>query len=101
MDQHDEVLENNFYLLPNYPNPFNPTTSISYMLEKSCDVNIEIYNTLGVKIKTLVQKPQPAGKNTITWNGTDNWGKQVASGIYFVYFQASTYKQTQKMILMR
>jgi len=101
IDQHDEILEKRFYLFPNYPNPFNPTTNISYIIEKPCDVNIDICNTLCQKIKTLVHKPQPAGKNTITWNGTDDWGNKVASGIYFVNFRAGSYQKIQKMILMR
>ncbi|MFQ5708483.1 MAG: FlgD immunoglobulin-like domain containing protein, partial [bacterium] len=80
-----------FVLLRNYPNPFNPETTIRYQLPKSGHVKLEIYNTLGQKILTLVNQQQPAGNYQVTWDGRDNSGKQVASGIYLYQLKSGEF----------
>src|SRR5690554_1429227 len=85
----------------NYPNPFNPETTISYSVEKAGNVTIEVYNMLGQKVKTLVNDTQTPGNHTVVWNGTDNNGKSVSSGVYFYRMKNGTYSKTNKMILMK
>ena len=88
-------------LYVNYPNPFNPTTNLKYSLAKDADVSLIVYNMLGQEIKTLVKEKQAAGYHTIQWDGTDEAGQQVTSGIYFYTFKADGMIKTQKMILMK
>jgi flagellar hook assembly protein FlgD len=85
----------------NYPNPFNPETTISFSLKESQFVNIDIYNILGQRVKTLVANEMNKGTHSLIWNGTDNGGRNVASGIYFYKMQAGKYSSTKKMILMK
>ena len=83
-------------LTQNYPNPFNPSTSIQYDLINDSPVNISIYNLLGQKIETLVNKIQHAGHHQIIWNAKD-----VSSGIYFYKINAGEYTETKKMVLLK
>lgn len=85
----------------NYPNPFNPSTTIEYILPKTTNVNVSIYNVKGQKIKTLVNKKQNAGKSTVFWNGFDNNGNTVGSGIYFYKIRTKSKTLTKKMILIK
>lgn len=78
-----------FILYQNYPNPFNPSTSIEYALAAPSRVTLEIYNVLGVKIATIIDLRQPAGFHVANWNGADESGRQVPSGVYFYRLQAS------------
>jgi hypothetical protein len=75
-------IPNSFCLYQNFPNPFNPLTQIEYDLPKSTEVSISLYNLQGQKIKTLVNEFKPAGRYVATWNGLDDTGKKVASGVY-------------------
>jgi hypothetical protein len=88
-------------LLGNYPNPFNPETTISFDLQKQSKVKIEIFNTRGQKVKTLVNEIRSAGHHTAHWSGKDEIGRNVTSGVYFYKMQAGTYSSTKKMILLR
>jgi hypothetical protein len=88
-------------LYDNYPNPFNPTTTLRYDLAKNTQVSLVIYNMLGQKIKTLVDAAKPAGYHSAAWDGTNDSGMKVASGIYFFEFKADGYAKTNKMILMK
>ena len=85
----------------NYPNPFNPTTTIRYALNTDEKVEIEIYNIKGQTVKTLVNEDQAAGYHSVVWNGKDNSNKQSASGIYFYKFKAGNIVSMKKMILMK
>ena len=85
-----------FALGQNYPNPFNPTTTIVYSIGKAGPVTISLYNTLGQKIKTLVDGQQLSGEYTITVDGSE-----LSSGIYFYSIDAGDFVQTKKMILMK
>ncbi|MFZ5518578.1 MAG: T9SS type A sorting domain-containing protein [Candidatus Zhuqueibacterota bacterium] len=90
-----------FELLQNYPNPFNPTTEITYSLPEAGLVKLTVYNLLGQKIKTLVDKTQLAGLHTIAWDGSDMFGKSVAGGVYFYEINAGTFKQVKKMLYLK
>jgi len=90
-----------FTLFGNSPNPFNPETEISYYLPKDGEVKIVIYNTLGQKIKILVDEFQKAGYRTAPWDGKDESGKAVASGVYFYKVQADKELQVRKMTLIK
>nr|HPR17163.1 FlgD immunoglobulin-like domain containing protein [Candidatus Cloacimonadota bacterium] len=85
----------------NYPNPFNPTTTIRFGLTTDENVNLVIYNTKGEKVKTLVNNELEAGYHNFVWNGLDDNGKQSASGVYFYKMQTEKYQSTKKMILMK
>ncbi len=93
-------------LLPNYPNPFNPETWIPYQLEKSTEVTISIYSGDGVLIRTLPLGYQPAGiyrsrDRAAYWDGTNEVGELVASGVYFYTLSAGDFKATRKMLIIK
>lgn len=94
-------IPNSYKLYNNYPNPFNPQTTIKYDLQKSGKVVIEIFNLLGQKIKTLVNEDKTAGSYTTTWNGTTDKGLYAASGIYFYRIKTENFSNTKKMLLIR
>jgi len=88
-------------LIGNYPNPFNPTTAISFNLKTTGNVELSIYNIKGQKVTTLVQANLLAGSHMVEWNGTDESGNNAASGIYFYSLHTNRYTSTKKMILMK
>jgi hypothetical protein len=90
-----------FELRQNYPNPFNPHTEIVYALPQDAQVRLTIYNSLGRKIATLVDKKQPVGTYRATWNGRDDQNQSVASGMYFYQLQAGNFNTTMKMVLVK
>lgn len=85
----------------NYPNPFNPVTTISFDIAQEGHVSLDIFNVKGQKVKTLVNDRMTAGSHTIQWNGTDDNNKKVGSGIYFYNMKSGKYTNTRKMILMK
>ncbi|MCK5052190.1 MAG: T9SS type A sorting domain-containing protein [Candidatus Cloacimonetes bacterium] len=86
----------------NYPNPFNPTTTISFSVaQTSSFVNVEIFNIKGQKVRQLVNEILPTGRHIAVWNGKDNNGKQAASGIYFYKMKSGDYQQSKKMLLLK
>ena len=92
-------------LMSIYPNPFNPETTISYSLKEDSKVSISIYNLKGQKVRSLVNGQIQAGYHTITWNGKDESGRNVSSGIYFAMFDAesrvSDYTSVKKIVLLK
>jgi len=88
-------------LFQNYPNPFNPETQIKYDLPVSGHVELTIYNILGQKVKVLVDEIQDAGHKSVMWDGKDDEGREVASGIYFYKITAESFKKTKKMVLLK
>ncbi|NQV19104.1 MAG: T9SS type A sorting domain-containing protein [Armatimonadetes bacterium] len=88
-------------LFGNYPNPFNPATTISFTLKEATEVKIDIYNITGQHVKTLLNVHLEADNHNIVWNGNDNEGRSVSSGIYFYKMQAGKYTSTKKMILLK
>jgi hypothetical protein len=90
-----------FALEQNYPNPFNPTTEIEFSIPKFQQVSLVVYDLLGRKVKTLLNDEQHAGQHRVTWNGMNEIGKSVASGVYFYQLKAGTMTQVRKMMLVR
>lgn len=90
------------YLAPNIPNPFNPSTAISYGLKEPARVELGIYNLKGQKVKSLVNTEQGSGAYRVVWNGNDDHNSPVGSGIYFCRIKIGTnWSKTQKMMLMK
>ena len=90
-----------FALEQNYPNPFNPETSIHFTVPKMSRVTLAIYDILGRKIRTLVNETKTAGSYNVTWNGKNNQGQPLASGLYFYKLQAGEFSATKKMMLLK
>ncbi|MBI4551415.1 MAG: T9SS type A sorting domain-containing protein [Candidatus Latescibacteria bacterium] len=90
-----------FELSQNTPNPFNPTTRIEYQLPRSVHVRLMIYNVQGQEVRRLVDVEQQVGVYRVEWNGLNDAGKPVASGIYLYRLQADEFTQTRKMMLVR
>jgi FlgD Ig-like domain len=97
----ESALPTKFALKQNAPNPFNPTTMVSYDLPKPANVRLEIFNVLGQRVKTLVDGYQEAGSKSVMWDGTDRSGSSVASGIYFYRIQAGENTATMKMMMLK
>jgi flagellar hook assembly protein FlgD len=85
----------------NYPNPFNPITTLSYDLPENSFVNITIYNLLGREVRTLVNQNQDAGFKSVIWNGSNSFGKPVSAGVYIYQIRAGKYVHTNKMLLLK
>ena len=85
----------------NYPNPFNPLTTISYDLPEDGFVNVTIYDILGRQVKTLVNGYQKAGYKSMKWNGTNDQGRMVSAGMYFYHLQSGKFSKVRKMILLK
>ncbi len=90
-----------YTLRQNYPNPFNPTTTISYDIPVAEKVTLRVFDMLGREVKTLVNDDQQAGNHTAVWDGTNNSGEMVASGMYVYKLQAGKTQISKKMTLMR
>jgi len=88
-------------LRQNYPNPFNPETTISFDMPKAGNVNLGVYNTKGQLVKTLVNGNLGNGRQSYVWNGTDEQGQPVSSGLYFYRLSANGQVETKKMMLMK
>jgi len=88
-------------LLENYPNPFNPSTTIRYELAAAADVQLVIYDVLGQKVRSLVNMRQPGGAYSVVWDGRNAQGAQVANGIYFYELQAGEFRALRKMMLAK
>lgn len=97
----DNVMNEAVVLKGNYPNPFNPSTSISFSIAKASPVELTIYNTKGQIVKTLIKENMTAGLHTIAWNGKDVKGNTAASGIYFIQLKSSNVVKTSKAILLK
>jgi flagellar hook assembly protein FlgD len=85
----------------NYPNPFNPITTLSYDLPENSFVNITIYNLLGREVRRLINQTQDAGFKSVIWNATNNQGNPVSAGLYLYQIRAGKYVQTKKMLLLK
>jgi hypothetical protein len=88
-------------LFENSPNPFNPTTAIRFALKETGPVNLAVYNSLGQKVRILADGPRSAGMHTVMWDGRDDAGRAVSSGVYFARMHAGKYEKTQKMLYAR
>ena len=96
-------LPQGFSLSQNFPNPFNSNTAISYQLSavRPLHTTLTIYNIAGQKVRTLVNGQKEAGSYRVCWNGRDDGGKPVASGVYIYRIQAGEFSQSRRMILLK
>ena len=85
----------------NYPNPFNPTTTILFNLAADTHVNLAVYDISGRLMNKLVDGPLAAGEHEIVWNGKNQDGVRVASGVYFYKLNADDYSATKKMVMVK
>jgi len=90
-----------YNLSQNYPNPFNPITTIPFEIKKPAQVKIEIYNILGQKVRTLLNRYTVTGAHSVTWDATDNYGNPVNTGIYYYQLKADGVMKRKKMILIK
>lgn len=98
----DALIPKEFELSQNFPNPFNPTTTIRFGLPSSGKVSLQVYDLLGRLVATLLdEEPKETGFHIVTWNGQDNHGRAVASGLYIYQIIAGDFSQTRKMILVK
>ena len=97
----DEGIPTEFALHENYPNPFNPTTTLRFDLPEVSDITLTIYNMLGQRVRTFNMQSTPAGYHTITWDATNDFGEQVGAGVYLYQLQAKDFVKTRKMVLLK
>jgi hypothetical protein len=90
-----------FRLKQNYPNPFNSETIIEYALPAESRTKITVYNILGQRVKTLLDRAQPAGRHDLTWDGKNENGDGVSSGVYFYRIEAGEFKNTKRMLFLK
>jgi hypothetical protein len=88
-------------LFQNYPNPFNPATTIRYSVAREGDVDLIVYNVKGQKVRTLVDSAQPAGSYSAVWDGRNDGGRSVSTGVYFYRLRTGSYSEVKKMVLLR
>jgi hypothetical protein len=90
-----------FSLAQNFPNPFNPVTTIKYSLKENSKVSLRIYNALGQLVRTLVNENQELGVKEVQWNGLNDYGRQVSSGVYFYKLISGSDVRTKKMVFLK
>jgi hypothetical protein len=94
-------IPNDYMLSNNYPNPFNPTTSITFSIPENSDVLLEVYNSLGERVRMLVNDNYSSGSYSTIWNGRDDFGYEVNSGVYIYRIVAANFVDSKRMILMK
>jgi hypothetical protein len=95
------TIPTDFDISQNYPNPFNPNTTIKYQLPQLSQVTVTIYNLLGQKVKTLVNEQKKPGYYEVEWNGLNDHGVQVATGLYIYRIHAADFVRSKKMLLLK
>jgi hypothetical protein len=101
IDNEDDVIELLLTQLWNYPNPFNPETTIAFTIPSPTNVKIDIFNIRGQRVKPLVDENYIEGEHRVVWDGTDNIGRSVSSGIYFYRMIAGEHVEVRQMMLMK
>jgi len=101
VDDAVKTLPKAFALKQNFPNPFNPITSIAFEMPSAQNVRMTVYNMLGQSVRTLVNDQRSAGRYTILWDGRDDAGHMVGSGVYFYQIQAGSFTKTAKMVFLK
>ena len=96
-----EGIPTEFALHENYPNPFNPTTTLRFDLPEVSDVTLTIYNMLGQSVRTFNMNDTPAGFHSVTWNVTNDYGDPVGAGVYLYQLRANQFVKTRKMVLLK
>jgi flagellar hook assembly protein FlgD len=95
------LVGNEFELHNNYPNPFNPSTNINFVVPKLSKVTLNVYNTLGQKVKTLIDSKSLTGRQTAVWNGKNDFGNSVPSGVYYYRLETESSSLTKSMVLLK
>ena len=98
---HEKLLPDQFKVYDNYPNPFNPITKIKYDIPITNNLSIKIFNILGEEVYNLNKSPILAGRHEFAWNGLNNNGFKVSSGVYIIQFQYIENLDRQKIILLK
>ncbi len=98
---HSGLMPQQFALYANYPNPFNPATTISFAVPRVSQVRLEIINILGQRVRLLVDKELSAGQHQVLWDGKDESGADAPSGVYLYRLKAGDFTETRKMVLMK
>ena len=96
-----KFISRQFQLFQNYPNPFNPSTVIEFQLTSTTEVELTIYNLLGQEITKLISEKLLPGKHTVEWDGSEDSGIKVTSGVYYYRLKANDQTKTRKMLLIR
>ena len=96
-----QISANTFSLNQNYPNPFNPTTEISFTLDNASNVNLTVFNMLGQVVKVLENASLNAGIHSYNWDGSDQLGQSVSTGVYLYTLTDGARSITKKMALMK
>jgi hypothetical protein len=96
-----EGIPTEFALHENYPNPFNPTTTLRFDLPEVSDITLTIYNMLGQKVRTFNYQNTSAGYHSVKWNATNDYGDPVGAGVYLYQLRANQYVKTRKMVLLK
>lgn len=97
----EDITVSSYFLAQNYPNPFNPETQIYYGLAEEDWVTLDIYNTLGQKVRTLVNEVQYTGTHVVSWDGVNESGAMVPSGVYYYRLKLNKFTETKSMLLLR
>jgi hypothetical protein len=99
----DNTIEspNNYELKSNYPNPFNPTTNISFRIPQNSNIRLDIFNSLGQSVRTLIDQNYASGNYTIIWNAKDDFGNKVNSGVYIYRLVSENFVASKRMVLMK
>jgi hypothetical protein len=101
MTGNDALIPDVFALKQNYPNPFNPVTTIRYDIPENTHVKMVIYDILGRQVRTLVNRDHDPGYYKILWDGRNEMGKEMASGVYFYQIHAGSFHKNAKMIVVK
>jgi hypothetical protein len=97
----DRERPSEFVLSQNYPNPFNPSTKIEFTLDRAGYVTLRIYDVVGRKVRTLVSEQLSSGYQSVIWDGKNDDGKDVASGVYFYQLKVGDFSEPKKMLLLK
>ena len=101
VEKTDIELPRTFALRQNFPNPFNPSTTLSYDLPKEAQVSLRIYNLLGEEVALLVESTQQLGTHVVRWDGRNKHGQSVSSGVYLARLQAGDFANVLKIVLIK
>ncbi len=97
----DQVVPDRFMLAQNSPNPFNPSTTIKFSLSSTAQTKLVVYSLTGQVVRTLVNGQTAAGVHSVVWDGNDNMGRPVASGVYLYRLTSGTNEMVRRMVLVR
>jgi hypothetical protein len=100
-EETESRLPDDYRLDANYPNPFNPSTTIRYALPETAGVRLVVYNALGQRVRTLVDAVQSAGAYSVSWDGRNDSGRSVSSGLYLYRIESRAFTSMRKMLLLK